>query len=191
MSEHEPQIHSPERQSEHGESHKDQQEKLKELAEKAAEAKEKSPHEVERLAHHAKEKAVSGKERSAGDIGKESPRQSSVVIDKTVKQQAYKKTMRHVQRQLPRSQRSFSRFIHQEVVEKVSEVSSKTIARPSGLLGSGMVALLGTSVIVWMSRYYGFRYNFFVFVALIGAGFVAGLLIEALLKSSKKLIRRG
>lgn len=191
MSEREPQIHSPENHAERGEDRAERNEKLKETIEKGAEAKERSPHEIEHLSHAAKEKAVSGKEKSIGDIGKESGRHSSLVIDKTVKKQAYKKTLNHVQRQLPRSQRTFSKVIHQDVIERVSEVSAKTVARPSGLLGAGLCGLVGSSIVVWMSHHYGFRYNFFVFIALVGLGFALGLVVEAILRSGKKLFKRG
>ncbi len=190
MSEREPQAHGHENHAERAEGHAEQQEKLKQLIEKAAETNEKSPHEVERLTHDAKEKAISGKERPVGDLGKESGKHSTLVIDKTVKNQAYKKTLKHVQRQLPRSQRTFSKFIHQDTIEKISEVSGKTIARPSGLLGSGVFAFLGTTVVVWVSRHYGFRYNFFTFVVFVLFGFMVGLCAEFILNSGKKLLRR-
>ncbi len=189
MSERQPKHHSPEHGHHNAEQHGAQKEKLDQLIEKARETKEKSPEEVHRLSHEAKEKAHT-KESLASDIGKESEKQPTLVINKAVKQQAYKKTLKHVQRQLPRSQRTFSKFIHNNVVEKVSDVSSKTIARPSGLLGGGFFALLGTSLVVWMSRHYGFKYNFFVYIALVIAGFFAGLLLEALYRSGRKLLGR-
>jgi hypothetical protein len=191
MSEHEPLLHGLESHREGGEAKAEQNEKLKELIEKAGHSKEKSVHEVEKLAHNAKEKAVSGKDRLVDHLGKESSRHSSLVIDKAVKYQAYQKTLKGVRHHLPPAQRAFSKLIHQPTIEKVSELGSKTIARPSGLLGGGFFALLGTTIVIWMSRHYGFRYNYFVIVGLMIGGFFAGLALELFIRLGTKLFRRG
>lgn len=169
------------------ESLKDQQEKLKHLLDKAEKASHEYENSIETIRDNIEDEAISGKEAAAGDTGKDAQSQHVPIIDRHVKQQTYKKTLQHVQRQLPKTQRAFSKFIHRPVVEAVSEASAKTVARPSGLLGGGICALLGSAALVWMSRHYGFYYNFFVFIALVAAGFALGVLLEWTWHAQKKL----
>lgn len=187
MSELEPQLHG----SEHlkgVENSVEQKEKLQHLLEKAQEAHNKPAESQEALREAVKQEAISAKEVQGKVAEKEHPKQhDNVYITKTTKKAAYRKTLRHVQRQLPKRERGFSKVVHQPVVEKVSEVGSKTVARPSGLLTGGICALLGSSIILYMSKHYGFRYNFFVFILFLVGGFFVGLLLELLWKSAKKV----
>jgi hypothetical protein len=169
------------------ESLKDQQEKLKNLLDSAEKASHEYEHSIENIRDKIEDEAVSGKESSAGDNGRDSQSQHVPIIDRKVKQQTYQKTLHHVQRQLPKAQRAFSKFVHRPVVEAVSEASAKTVARPSGLFGGGLCALIGSFALVWISRHYGFYYNPFVFIALVIAGFALGVLIEWLWHAQKKL----
>lgn len=86
--------------------------------------------------------------------------------------------IKQVQRELPAAQRNFSKVVHQPVVRAVSEAAGQTISRPSGLLGGGIVALLGTSSYLYLAKHLGFTYNYFVFLALFVVGFAFGLLLE-------------
>ena len=181
----EPQVHSPESNAERAESNAEQREKLKDLLEKAEREPGNDTNSLERLRSKVEEEAVSGREKSVGENAADK-KEPTMRLDKATKDDTYRKTIKKVQHKLPRMQRSFSKFVHQPVVEAVSEVGSKTVARPPALLASGIFAFVGTSAIVWVSRYYGFRYNFFVYVAFLVGGFIAGLLFEALWRSVKR-----
>lgn len=106
-----------------------------------------------------------------------------IAIDRTVKNKAYRKELHRIQSHLPKTQRTFSKFIHSPSIENVSEAGGKTVARPSGLLGGGIVAFVGTLLLVWTSRHYGFTYNYFVFIALLAIGFLVGVALEMIIKS--------
>ncbi len=168
----------------------EQKERLKKAMEAAENARNEHEDSIENIRSKINKEALSGKETSAGDIGKDKKSQSSPMIDRTAKQQTYKKTIRHIQRQLPNRQKALSKIIHQPVIESVSEFGAKTVARPSGMLGAGVFALVGTAVVVLMSRHYGFYYNFFMFIVLFVVGFFVGLVLELLLNLGKKLLRR-
>lgn len=168
-----------------GEDKERQAERLKELVEKAEKAHD-NKEKVPELEHTAKQEAVSGKERPVGELGKEKRSQSTAPIDRTVKKAAYQRELHRIQKQLSKPERGFSKVIHKPVVEAISNVGSKTVARPSGVLGGGIAALIGGAIVLWMSRHYGFRYNFFVFIALLGIGFGIGLVIEATYKAIRK-----
>lgn len=90
--------------------------------------------------------------------------------------------MRQIRSKLSKPDKTFSKVIHNKTVESVSEVSSKTIARPSGLLGGGICALLGSAYLLYMTKHYGFEYNYFVFFLLFVGGFFVGMFGELLLR---------
>jgi hypothetical protein len=85
---------------------------------------------------------------------------------------------RSIRRHESRPERTLSRFIHQPVIRVASEITGQTISRPSGLLGGGLVALLGTTVYLLVARHMGFRYNYLVFLVLFAGGFAVGIVLE-------------
>lgn len=184
MSEQSPKTPEQAKSHELKEAEAKSKERLQETIEKGKEAKNDAKDSLESIrssieheadtAQHVKQEQVASEKRDEGP--------SSVLIDRNLKNKAYKKELHRVQSHLPKAQRSFSKFIHAPSIEAVSEVGGKTVARPSGLLGGGIVALLGSGLLVWTSRHYGFQYNFFVFIALLIAGFFVGLILEALLR---------
>lgn len=102
-------------------------------------------------------------------------------MTKSMKKDAYKREMAHVRKKLPPTERAFSKFIHQPSVDKVSDLSAKTIARPSALLGGGLGALVGTVVLVFISRHYGIVYNYVMLFLCFLVGMLVGLLVEMLI----------
>ncbi len=153
-------------------------ERVREEAEKAQEA---TAEDVGHLKAKAETHAVSGKEFTVGE--KESTAHAHHHTNqKELKADAYKKSMRHVRKQLSKPDRALSKVIHNKTVESVSEVSGKTIARPSGILGGGVFALAGSAFLLYMSKNYGFEYNYFIFFVLFIGGFFAGMFCELTLR---------
>lgn len=155
-------------------------ERLKEHAEQA----EKDPLQkhVESLQQSAEAQAISGKEFNVGDKQGENSQQSYGGIHKQLKTDAYKRTIRKIQASLPLPERSLSRVIHQPTIDAISNVAGKTIARPSGLLGGGFVALVGSAIFFYLARNYGFTYNYAVIFMLFVAGFVFASLLEIIVR---------
>jgi hypothetical protein len=60
----------------------------------------------------------------------------------------------------------------------VSGATGQTLARPSGLLGGGICALLGSLIYLYLAKHIGFNYNYLLFVLFFGGGFIIGLVIE-------------
>jgi hypothetical protein len=182
----EPQVPSAEKQS-GVENSVEQKEKLQHLLDRAQDAHHEHKENEHTLHKQAEQEAISAKEIQGKIAETEKPKQfDNVYITRATKKAAYKKTLKHVQRQLPKREKAFSKVIHQPAVEKVSNVGAKTVARPSGLLAGGVCALLGSSIILYMAKHYGFRYNFFVFLLFLVGGFFVGLLIEMLWKGAQK-----
>jgi hypothetical protein len=87
---------------------------------------------------------------------------------------------------LSKPEQALSKLIHQPVVEKLSNVGAQTVGRPSGILGGGFAALVGGSLVLFISRQYGFEYNYLLFAALFIAGFALGILFELLFRLLKR-----
>ncbi len=153
-------------------------ERLKEKAENAAESTKEQVHE---LKSKAENQAVSGKEFTVGENESTSHSQHHS-NQKELKASAYKKSMRQVRSKLSKPDKALSKVIHNKTIENVSEVSSKTVARPSGLLGGGICALAGSAFLLYMSKHYGFEYNYAVFFILFVGGFFVGMLGELLIR---------
>lgn len=188
MSEHAPKKHEQEKSQEDKLSKTEQHEKLQASIEAGKKAKHEAKDSLESIRSsidkEADETAQKKQEQEADAAQDQGP--GHVIIDRNVKKKAYEKELHRVRSHLPKAQRSFSKFIHARSVEAVSEVSGKTVARPSGLLGGGIAAFVGTATLVFVSRHYGFTYNFFVFIALLVAGFFVGLIAEMIIRSFLK-----
>ncbi|MEK7600181.1 MAG: hypothetical protein AAB462_04065 [Patescibacteria group bacterium] len=89
-----------------------------------------------------------------------------------------KRELHNIQRQESAPKRQFSKVIHQPVIRAVSETAGKTVSRPSGLLGGGLVAFLGTTSYFYLAQHVGFTYNYFVVILLMIGGFALGIILE-------------
>lgn len=103
-----------------------------------------------------------------------------------IKSDSYKSLLARARQNLPAVSRQLSKIIHQKNIEAISNVGARTVARPSGLLGGGIGALLGSITLLYASKHYGFSYNYAFFLVAFLVGFAAGLTIEALLRVVKR-----
>ena len=105
---------------------------------------------------------------------------STPPVSADLKKMGLKRELKNLRKQLKPSDRLVSRVIHQPLVRVVSDVSAKTISRPSGLLGGGFLAFLGSSSYYLFAKHVGIKYNYLIFTMLFIVGFILGLLIEAI-----------
>lgn len=101
-------------------------------------------------------------------------------INRELKSITLNRELTAIRRKLSMPQRALSKVIHQPVIRAVSEPLSKTVSRPSGLLGGGLLAFIGTSSYLYLARQSGMRYSYFVFLGLFFGGFIVGLVLELL-----------
>lgn len=99
-------------------------------------------------------------------------------IDRAMKRAGLNQELKLIREKLPVSQRFFSQVTHQPLISKASEVSSKTIGRPSGLLGGGILAFCGSLTYLLFSKYVGMKYNFLIFVILFVIGYGLSVIAE-------------
>jgi len=111
-------------------------------------------------------------------------------INSHLKKLTLNRELKSIRRKLPKNERMLSGFVHQPVVRVVSEAASKTVTRPSGMLGGGIVAFLGSTGYLYLAKHIGFTYNYFVFLLLFVGGFVVGLVLELLVYMATSSRRR-
>jgi flagellar biosynthesis GTPase FlhF len=189
MSEKHP-SHLPERQpvsqAEHG--HKKVENRLNE-AEKLRH-KHEQEESLEQARHHAEQESQSAEQiaESIAATHEQPPIQHSEIhVNRELKEIAYQRILTRARRHMRPYSRAMSHIIHQPAIDSISEVSSKTIGRPSGILGGGIVALVGTTAYYYISKHYGYNYNSFIFLTLMACGFVLGWTLEIAYKLLKAL----
>jgi flagellar biosynthesis GTPase FlhF len=148
------------------------------LEQAAKEAHHERQEEIGAIRKEVQEKARSGAEIRPQEEKDTTHTPSQTFVNKELKEMAYRRTLNRVRRQMSLPGRLASRIIHHPIMNAVSEVTAKTVGRPSGLLGGGILALTGTSSYYYMTKHYGYNYNFFIFVLLLLGGFVLGWLVE-------------
>jgi TPR repeat protein len=169
--EHEPRLPAPESHpalAEHASAERPaEQDPAKKLAEartgiEASVGHEKQPDPLERL--QEAEKAAA--QASPGHVNRE------------LKALTMQRELAAIRRKLPVPDRVLSKVIHHPTVRVVSEAAAQTVTRPSGLLGGGLVAFIGTTSYLYLAKHIGFTYQNSVFLLLFVAGFAFGLLLE-------------
>lgn len=174
------------------ESSKELKDRIEALRSKAESEAAKSKHEhkdkLESIRSTIESEAKSKNETD--DKQKREKERSEVdqptLVNKELKNIAYRRTLKRTQSKLKAPERVFSKFIHNPVVEAVSEVGGKTIARPSGVLLGGIFAFLGSSAFLWIVRHYGYEYNYLLFALFFVGGFFVGLAVELGLKLASR-----
>lgn len=109
-----------------------------------------------------------------------------VLVNKELKNVAYRRTLKRTQGKLAAPERAFSKVIHNPVVEAVSEFGAKTVARPSGVLLGGIFAFAGSAAFLWIVRHYGYEYNYLLFALFFVGGFFVGLGVELGIKLASR-----
>ncbi len=98
----------------------------------------------------------------------------------------YRQTLASVQRQLAPVSRTFSKVIHNPVVEKTSEALEKTVARPSVTVGATWTALIVGGVFYFTARNFGYNLSGSELLFSFMVGAVLGLVLEAFWRAYKR-----
>ena len=164
-------------------------ERLREHIESNAEHAGNNSNAEREARHEVYEKAISTSEYTAqSSETQQSP--TPTVSSKAEKKHSFNTTMHHVRKDLKPTERTFSKLIHQPVVEKTSEAVGKTIARPSGLIGAAVAACIGLLFIFGVAKYAGFELSGSEMPLLLLIGLVIGLFTEWVYKSIRSLFSR-
>ncbi|HMS92736.1 MAG TPA: hypothetical protein PKC05_04565 [Candidatus Saccharibacteria bacterium] len=160
---------------------------------------EKGEKDIAKKGEQAEKKIAAEKEKREIDLAKaqeQARREKGEKRDEDVKpaskytkqekKQAYRKQIKKVQSQLPRGARTFSKIVHNPVVEAVSDATAKTIFRPSALIGGSITGLVFGLVIYIVARYYGYPISTLTLVLLLVVGAVLGVIVELVIGMFKK-----
>lgn len=149
------------------------------------EAARKATHEhqnsIERILDKIETEAESAEKIKQHHLDHTKKTSGPITIGGELRKRSLNDSLEKVQRSLPGPQKAFSKVVHQPVVDAISEASAKTIARPSGLLMGGVMSLISSLGVLFICRYYGYRYNFLIGMVAFVGGFILGILIEAVL----------
>jgi len=168
--------------------HHKQQEALKIKVEQGKKATNEHAERLDDIRKETESTATSAKESLRRQLEDDSPSKAEkpVYVNRELKNIAYQRTLKRTRQHLSTPSRAFSKIIHQPSVEAVSEFAANTVARPSGILAGGVAAFLGSSLFLWISRHYGYEYNFLLFALFFVGGFFIGLLVEIGLRLASK-----
>jgi predicted RNase H-like nuclease (RuvC/YqgF family) len=117
-------------------------------------------------------------EKNQSDVNNASVKLASKDLQKTT----LRNELNHIRKELNPVDRIGSRIIHNKVVKVISTASSTTVARPSGLLGGGILALIGNLSYYAFAKSIGLKYNYLIFILLFVTGYFLATIIELLLR---------
>jgi hypothetical protein len=106
-------------------------------------------------------------------------------IDRAMKRVSLNNELNLIRAKLTPGQHILSRGVHQPTIRQVSDISARTITRPIGLLGGGVLAFCGSLIYLLFSKYVGLRYNYLVFIMLFIIGYLLATAIEFLFKATR------
>jgi hypothetical protein len=159
----------------------------------AAPAVEQPPeHQVESL-HEAVKEAfedvadLSEQVRTTVEEASAEPTAAAAPPSKYAKSLTAKRELGNVRKRLSTQERALSQIANR--ASAAQDVVAKSVTRPSGLLGGGIVAFLGSTSYLILAKHLGFEYNSFVFAFLFVVGFVVGLSMEAIARSLNRASR--
>jgi predicted CopG family antitoxin len=159
----------------------DKKEKLAETPESTVEL---SPRDIEARAEKARlealETAVSVESKSVEKETSKSPASRRGPINKKQREKSFKQTMGQVQKELPTSNRVFSKMIHNNFVEKTSDIVGNTVARPNALFAGAFVAFILTILTYTVAKTMGYQLSGFETIAAFIIGWVIGIAYDYL-----------
>ena len=130
---------------------------------------------IESLQEHAKKEA-----RGSQDIKVDKEKKPAEIpyMTRELKADVFRRIIHGAQAHLKGPDRVLSKVIHNKTIDKASGIGAKTIARPWGLFVGGIFAFIGSLVVLYAAKHYGFSYNLLLFFMLFGAGFILGTALE-------------
>lgn len=135
------------------------------------------------LSHEAHEHAVSKQEKepprnTAPEDSLERRRKSPAT--KRQQNEAFTRVMDDARSHMSPAARTFSKVIHNPVVEKTSEVAGSTIARPNAILSGSIGAFIVVLGVLLVARHYGYPLSGAETIVAFAAGWVVGIIYDFL-----------
>lgn len=135
---------------------------------------------VEQARKQVEQEALFTEEQGSERHGNQEPTSGPAMVGKKQKQVEYEKTLKEVRSQISAPARIFSQIIHNPTVEKVSDVTGNTIARPNAVLAGSLTAFIVVLSLYLAASYYGYRLSGFELIGSFALGWILGILIDIL-----------
>ena len=137
-------------------------------------------HEAEQVYEQAaqQERATAEAERRQRETREQQRAERQRQTSPAAQQERFDKTMAAVQSQLSSSSRAFSKVIHNPAIEKASEVTGSTVARPNALLSGAIAAFVLTLAIYLIARFNGYPLSGAESIAAFALGWLCGLAFD-------------
>lgn len=106
------------------------------------------------------------------------------------REMAFKQLMTKVRKNLNGPERVASKLFHQPLVERASEVGSKTIARPSGVLVGSIFSFITSLITYILAKQNGYDMSYSIFIMSFIGGFILGVIAEFAYRVVRTLMAR-
>lgn len=156
-------------------------ERSKELLKSAEKSVEQSPDQQAERVEDARKEAKEVFSKEAGKEKRSGGEPTFSAVQHATKKQresSYKHTMQQIQSEMGASSRAFSKFIHNNVVEKGSEAIGGTLARPNAILAGSLTALVLVSSVYILAKIFGYRLSGFETIGAFMLGWALGLIYD-------------
>lgn len=138
----------------------------------AHQAAENARHESIQSASHSKEQ---GKEKRSPQADRHNESHS---IGVSGRDKSFEATMDEVIKDLPRTLRPFSHFIHHPVVERASELLGRTLFRPNAVLLGGLTAFITVLCLYFYAKFAGFTLQGSETIIAFAIGWTVGIIFD-------------
>lgn len=91
---------------------------------------------------------------------------------------SFNKTMEHIRKDMSPASRTFSKVIHNPVVDKTSEAIGNTVARPNLILAGAIGTLTLCLAVYLIAKHYGYTLSGFEAIGTFIIGWTVGAVIE-------------
>lgn len=135
----------------------------------------------EQLRSEALEQASAKHENELRNIDRQSEnmeRKRKAPTTKREREAAFTHVMDSTRSHMSPAARTFSKVIHTPIVEKASEVASKTIVRPNAILSGSVSAFILVLAVLLIARYYGYPLSGSETIIAFVAGWLIGMLYD-------------
>lgn len=158
-------------------------ERLRQLEEAASKLKDNKQERVETARANIEEAAKAPEHRP---VPRAETTENKLTVNEA-KNRAYVVALSEIRAHLSQREKRFSKIIHSPKIEKISEITARTIARPSLTLGAASFAFLGGTLLYLAARRYGFSLSGTEFLAASILGGLAGITGEGIWQLFKRM----
>jgi len=184
MNNQEKQTFSPERSKHDLKELKDigteRREQIRENLEKTAENHERGIDDARHEVEQAARKMELEHKEEIDRVTSPAEKRRDVPIREAEREASFKATMREVQDQMSAPSRAFSKIIHNKTVEKISDVTGTTIARPNAILTGAIFAFALTMLVYIVAKNLGYPLSGFETIGAFALGWAIGLCYDFL-----------